>query len=848
MPYPGRNQAASSRAISVLDPNFVGEGPVGDVALPDATGKPAGAALVLGTAGVEESAEWADSVPTGTWPTNVLTKTSSYAMGVDDGTIKANAAGGAITITLPPADQAVAGWPYRVKRVNASGGSVTVAPAGGAKIDGLAGSVVLSAQWQGLAVYSDGTDWFTATSVGVKHPPVPAFTVEVASRSVAVLTNTSVDPDGDALTYDWNWGDGSAHATTATPSHLYSVDGTFTVTLTATDATGLTGTATRSVTVVSSERRPFASTSLWNRTLADIYGSVSNVPVLKNAGTSKYDRAMAEKPMRSVDAGGDSGPVYPYWFAGVRQFTMAVYIPTPSTPLKAIAFRGVRGETTDASTVRTTGGGVSPFTFPIDPSWKPAGPHFPTEPQSDSQFIPWDRDNVLGDALGASFLDTWQVTQQADTDADIVTPEPWLANGSGQLQCENMSRYRGENTSSGIPGSSPAAYVSRGAGVPYIAGLIRKWEVDQGHIDHALALAWATPSNEFVFPASKTDGNQSPSAQLPEGARIFLHPDFPIADVADPTARIVLQAAKDYGAICIDHAGRPKLYAEADVSAGWGTNGWAENILRYAPIPHWVAVHPQGTATYPTASDLRIGDVRVDDTVAADPITGSAPVETGSVSGNQITNLNTVTTASWTPAAGEPVIVVVDGRVGKDGRVDSVVGNGITFRRMERWQEPYVDTALGHIGLSQNLVKEVWIGRAGGSPTTGSITVTTAGSTWATTGVRALRYTTGSTIRKFWTNDFANVALGTTIAANSGIVGRLRDTSANSLMVGLICARNVTVGAGDTTLAYTDTYGAGGNVLRQAVVTKPGSGAGLNTMTPTVSGSTEWALTAYEIT
>ena len=57
------------------------------------------------------------------------------------------------------------------------------------------------------------------------------------------------DPDaGDALTYAWSFGDGTG-ATSDSASHSYDAAGERTVTLTVTDSTGLTGTATVSLTV-----------------------------------------------------------------------------------------------------------------------------------------------------------------------------------------------------------------------------------------------------------------------------------------------------------------------------------------------------------------------------------------------------------------------------------------------------------------------------------------------------------------------------------------------------------------------------------------------------------------------
>ncbi|MEN3360765.1 MAG: hypothetical protein V7637_4747, partial [Mycobacteriales bacterium] len=58
----------------------------------------------------------------------------------------------------------------------------------------------------------------------------------------------SSDPEGGALTYRWTFGDG-ATSTAANPSHTYTTNGTFTPTLTVTDPTGLTGTASLVITV-----------------------------------------------------------------------------------------------------------------------------------------------------------------------------------------------------------------------------------------------------------------------------------------------------------------------------------------------------------------------------------------------------------------------------------------------------------------------------------------------------------------------------------------------------------------------------------------------------------------------
>src|SRR5207248_5766252 len=74
---------------------------------------------------------------------------------------------------------------------------------------------------------------------------------------------------------------------------------------------------------------------------------------------------------------------------------------------------------------------------------------------------------------------------------------------------------------SGVP---PVGFVSRGAGITYLAGLIRPCEIAQQRIDHALAFAYNWPSPEFVYPATKSDGRGQRGVDLPEGARLQLDP------------------------------------------------------------------------------------------------------------------------------------------------------------------------------------------------------------------------------------------------------------------------------------------------------------------------------------
>lgn len=128
-------------------------------------------------------------------------------------------------------------------------------------------------------------------------------------------------------------------------------------------------------------------------------------------------------------------------------------------------------------------------------------------------------------------------------------------------------------------GVAPAGFGSRGAGVPYLAGLIRPCEIAQGHIDHAIAFGYQYTLPSYISPATKSDGKSTNPNGLPEGARLQLKQDATEAEIkswctGDPrinerTCRTIVRALQDYGMILIDTSGHPKLYAESAITAAW---------------------------------------------------------------------------------------------------------------------------------------------------------------------------------------------------------------------------------------------------------------------------------------
>jgi hypothetical protein len=128
---------------------------------------------------------------------------------------------------------------------------------------------------------------------------------------------------------------------------------------------------------------------------------------------------------------------------------------------------------------------------------------------------------------------------------------------------------------------APTRYGSRGAGVPYFAGLIRPWEIEGGHIQHAIGFAYPFPAiDQCVFPASKTDGDSTLPYAIPEGARLQLDPSLTENDFdqmgLDRAGKIIAQALQEYGMILVNVSGRPKIFVENLDDNPYATVQWSD--------------------------------------------------------------------------------------------------------------------------------------------------------------------------------------------------------------------------------------------------------------------------------
>jgi len=227
------------------------------------------------------------------------------------------------------------------------------------------------------------------------------------------------------------------------------------------------------------------------------------------------------------------------------QYTFPVYWATSSTPRYTVSCLQIRC-TVVSLTGSTTASSLTGVPIPVGAT--------PSD-GSDGQMI-------IIDPMTGREWDLWQAS---------------FAGGRWTVSNGSVYNVRWNGT--------PTRYGSRGAGVPYLAGLIRPWEIQAGHIDHALAFAYPSPRrSECVWPASKTDGQSSNQYAIPEGARLQLDPRYTDTDFTrwglDRTGRIIARALQKYGMFLIDVSGRPKIYAENLADNTYATRSWSEAAIR----------------------------------------------------------------------------------------------------------------------------------------------------------------------------------------------------------------------------------------------------------------------------
>lgn len=153
---------------------------------------------------------------------------------------------------------------------------------------------------------------------------MPAPTCTATNTTCAFTSTGTADPDGHTpLRYLWNWGDGTPNSTTASGSHVFPVAGTYTVTLTVTDAWGRPGTpVTREVATSAEPAENTGPTVTFPQPICTgLSCSVSSTGTTDPHGIRGYSWAWGDGTALSTGA---APAAHPYAAAGSYTISLAV--------------------------------------------------------------------------------------------------------------------------------------------------------------------------------------------------------------------------------------------------------------------------------------------------------------------------------------------------------------------------------------------------------------------------------------------------------------------------------------------------------------------------------------------
>ncbi len=174
----------------------------------------------------------------------------------------------------------------------------------------------------------------------------------------------------------------------------------------------------------------------------------------------------------------------------------------------------------------------------------------------------------------------WKLASRADG---------WHAQAAGAMR--DVSGNPGYFSSDAWPGAEPW-WGATATGLPLLGGLVTIDELEQGRIDHALAMAIPDArAGVWARPATHGDGDSTDPNSLPEGARLRLDPDLDLGRLElPPLTAMLATAAQRYGIVVRDVAGVVALYGQDPTPTG--RDPWADAYQRQGEPNRLLASFP----------------------------------------------------------------------------------------------------------------------------------------------------------------------------------------------------------------------------------------------------------------
>ena len=163
-------------------------------------------------------------------------------------------------------------------------------------------------------------------------------------------------------------------------------------------------------------------------------------------------------------------------------------------------------------------------------------------------------------------------TAGLDRHVTVVQPDGVTAFDMYKISKQSDTQWRAEFVVVVDLRRDGAAAGARASGMPGFAGLIRRHEVGERRIPHALAIA--VPGSVLrtgqMWPATRQDGDARTSytGQVPMGSLFAIPPGVDVEAMRlSPEGKALARALQDYGAYVVDRSGMASLYCELSCDA-----------------------------------------------------------------------------------------------------------------------------------------------------------------------------------------------------------------------------------------------------------------------------------------